>query len=27
VEFVNAPIYAIQRLEDYISWKKKSKES
>jgi hypothetical protein len=23
VEFVNAPIYAIQRLEDYISWKKK----
>ena len=27
VEFVNAPIYAIQRLEDYISWKKKSNES
>ena len=26
VEFVNAPIYAIQRLEDYISWKKKSNE-
>jgi hypothetical protein len=24
VEFVNAPVYAIQRLEDYISWKKKS---
>jgi hypothetical protein len=23
VEFVNAPIYAIQRLEDYISWKQK----
>ena len=23
VEFVNAPIYAIQKLEDYISWKKK----
>ena len=27
VKFVNAPIYAIQRLEDYISWKKKSNES
>ena len=27
VEFVNAPIYAIQRLEDYISWKQKSNES
>ena len=26
VEFVNAPIYAIQKLEDYISWKKKSNE-
>ena len=26
VEFVNAPIYAIQRLQDYISWKKKNKE-
>jgi c-di-GMP-binding flagellar brake protein YcgR len=23
VEFVNAPIYAIQRLEDYIFWKQK----
>ena len=23
VEFVNAPIYAIQRLQDYISWKQK----
>lgn len=23
VEFVNAPIYAIQRLGDYISWKQK----
>jgi hypothetical protein len=26
VEFVNAPIYAIQRLEDYISWKQKRKK-
>jgi len=23
VEFINTPIYAIQRLEDYISWKQK----
>jgi hypothetical protein len=27
VEFVNAPIDAIKKLEDYISWKQKSNES
>ena len=27
VEFVNAPIDAIKKLEDYISWKQKNKES
>jgi hypothetical protein len=27
VEFVNAPIYAIQRLEDYVSWKKRKRIS
>jgi len=27
VEFVNTPIYAIKKLEDYISWKEMIKES
>lgn len=26
VEFVNAPIYALQRLDDYILWKKKNEK-
>ena len=27
VEFVNTPLEAIKKLEDYISWKQKNKES
>jgi len=26
VEFVNAPVYAVQMLEDYILWKKKNEK-
>ena len=26
VEFVNAPVYTIQMLEDYILWKKKNEK-